>query len=135
MGGCNDRYPVPRGLNLNTRLRPVDGAGDPLAPAWCMSDLGPRPPIPSGAPFALMPDASFPEPCHAALPVCLRVGARPMKLLTEYLERAVQLENLAAQEANPDVKAKLKEQAEAYRKLAAKRAEELGLPPPSKSRG
>jgi hypothetical protein len=30
-----------------------------------------------------------------------------MKLLTEYLERAVQFESLADQEANPEVKAKL----------------------------
>jgi hypothetical protein len=55
----------------------------------------------------------------------------PMKLLTEFLERAVQFEKLAAQETNPDLKAKLLRQAKAYRRIAAKRAEELGLPPPS----
>jgi hypothetical protein len=54
-----------------------------------------------------------------------------MKLLTEYLDRAVQLEKLAADESNPEFKAKLLGQADAYRRLAAKRAKELGLPPPS----
>ena len=54
-----------------------------------------------------------------------------MKLLTEYLERAVQFEQLAAAETDPKLKQQLQDQAKAYRKLAAKRAEELGLPPPS----
>ena len=54
-----------------------------------------------------------------------------MKLLTEYLERAVSLEKLAADEQDSTFKTQLLEQANAYRKLAAKRAVEYGLPPPS----
>jgi hypothetical protein len=54
-----------------------------------------------------------------------------MKLLTEYLERAVSLERLAANEPQSEFKKLLLHQAEAYRKLAAKRAEDYGLPPPS----
>ncbi len=54
-----------------------------------------------------------------------------MRLLTEYLERAVQLETLAAQEPESDFKEELLEQAKAYRELAAERAERYGLPPPS----
>jgi hypothetical protein len=54
-----------------------------------------------------------------------------VKLLTEYLERAVQLENLAAGETDLQLKDQLLNQAAAYRKLAAKRAREYGLPPPS----
>ena len=54
-----------------------------------------------------------------------------MKLLTEYLERAIQMEALAATESDPVFKGQLLDQADAYRKLAAKRAEEYGLLPPS----
>jgi hypothetical protein len=54
-----------------------------------------------------------------------------MKMLTEYLERALSLESLAADEQDPTFKAALLNQAAAYRKLATKRAEEYGLPPPS----
>jgi hypothetical protein len=54
-----------------------------------------------------------------------------MKLLTEYLERAVSLERLAADEQDSTFKSQLLNQAEAYRKLAAKRAQQYGLPPPS----
>jgi|EndMetStandDraft_4_1072995.scaffolds.fasta_scaffold1173000_1 hypothetical protein len=54
-----------------------------------------------------------------------------MKLLTEYLDRAVALERLAAGEPDSTFKTQLLEQATAYRKLAAKRAKEFGLPPPS----
>lgn len=54
-----------------------------------------------------------------------------MKLLTEYLERAVRLERLAANEQDSKFKTQLLNQAEAYRKLAAKRAEQYGLSPPS----
>jgi hypothetical protein len=54
-----------------------------------------------------------------------------VKLLTEYLERAVQLEQMAEQEPDSAFKDQLLAQAEAYRKLAAKRAESYGLPPPS----
>ena len=54
-----------------------------------------------------------------------------MKLLTEYLERAVSLERLAANEQESQFKRALLHQAEAYRKLADKRAEDYGLPSPS----
>jgi hypothetical protein len=54
-----------------------------------------------------------------------------MKLLNEYLDRAVNLERLAANEQDSKFKAELLNQAAAYRKMAAKRAEEYGLPPPS----
>jgi len=54
-----------------------------------------------------------------------------MKLLTEYLERAVSLEKLATGEENSTFKSQLLDQANAYRKLAANRAMEYGLPPPS----
>ena len=53
-----------------------------------------------------------------------------MKMLPEYLERALSLERLAADEQDATFKSALL-QAEAYRKLATKRAEEYGLPPPS----
>jgi len=54
-----------------------------------------------------------------------------MKLLTEYLDRAVALERLAAGEQDSTFKDQLLNQAAAYRKLAAKRADQYGLPPPS----
>ena len=54
-----------------------------------------------------------------------------MKLLTEYLERAINLERLAASEADSKFKTELLNQANAYRKLAARRAEQYDLPPPS----
>jgi hypothetical protein len=52
-------------------------------------------------------------------------------LLTEYLERAVQLESLAADEPGSTFKAQLLMQARIYRKLATKLANDYGLPPPS----
>jgi hypothetical protein len=54
-----------------------------------------------------------------------------MKLLTEYLERAVEFENLAAIEQNETFKAQLPKQAASYRRLAAKRTEQQGLSMPS----
>jgi hypothetical protein len=54
-----------------------------------------------------------------------------MKLLTEYLDRAVSLERLAAGEQDSTFKDQLLNQAAAYRKLAAKSADQYGLPPPS----
>ena len=54
-----------------------------------------------------------------------------MKMLTEYLERALSLERLAADEQDATFKSALLRQAEAYRKLATKRAAEYGLPAPS----
>ncbi|WP_375304965.1 hypothetical protein WI560_22815 [Bradyrhizobium sp. A11] len=54
-----------------------------------------------------------------------------MKLLNEYLERAVQLEALAADESDGPFKTQLLVQAQSYRNLAAKRAKDYGLPMPS----
>ncbi|WP_038950362.1 hypothetical protein [Bradyrhizobium genomosp. III] len=54
-----------------------------------------------------------------------------MRLLTEYLDRAVALEGLAAGEPDSAFKSQLLDQAAAYRKLAAKRAKDFGMPPPS----
>jgi hypothetical protein len=54
-----------------------------------------------------------------------------MKLLTEYLERAVNLERLAEGEQDERFRTELLTQARAYRNMAAKRAKEYGLPPPS----
>jgi hypothetical protein len=54
-----------------------------------------------------------------------------VKLLTEYLDRAISLERLAASEQDSEFKTQLLNQAAAYRKLAARRAGKYGLPPPS----
>ena len=54
-----------------------------------------------------------------------------MKLLTEFLDRAVSLERLAANEPDSEFRTQLLNEAASYRKLAAKRAEEFGLPAPS----
>ena len=54
-----------------------------------------------------------------------------MKMLTEFLDRAIEFEKLAASEPNDAFKAELIKQADSYRKLAAKRAERYGLPMPS----
>nr|WP_249804048.1 MULTISPECIES: hypothetical protein [unclassified Bradyrhizobium] len=51
-------------------------------------------------------------------------------MLNEYLERAVQLEALAAAKPDSNFKNQLIAQAQSYRKLAAKRAAEYGLPSP-----
>ena len=45
-----------------------------------------------------------------------------MKLIAEYLENAIQFEQMAEREADPKLKASFLEQAAAYHKLAAKRA-------------
>jgi hypothetical protein len=58
-----------------------------------------------------------------------------MKLITEYLERDVRFEQLAADESNAELKEQFERQAKAYRKLAAKRANELGQPLPGSPRG
>jgi len=55
-----------------------------------------------------------------------------MKLLTEYIERALQLERLAAGEQDSAFKTQLLNQAAAYRKLATRRAEQYGMPAPSR---
>jgi hypothetical protein len=46
----------------------------------------------------------------------------PMLKLEEYLENARQFERLAAEETDPAIKAQFENQADAYRKLAQRRA-------------
>ena len=53
-----------------------------------------------------------------------------MKMIAEYLEHALQFERMAAAETNPTLQESLANQAIAYRKLAAERANRLKLPPP-----
>jgi hypothetical protein len=55
-----------------------------------------------------------------------------MKLVVEYLEQAVDFERLAAAEKDPELKRELERQALAYHRLAAKRAEQLGMRIPAK---
>jgi hypothetical protein len=45
-----------------------------------------------------------------------------MKMVAEYLEKALDFEQLADAENDPELRASLMKQAEAYRKLAAERA-------------
>jgi hypothetical protein len=45
-----------------------------------------------------------------------------VKMVAEYLEKAIHFEHLAAQETDEELKANLSAQAKAYRKLAAERA-------------
>ena len=52
-------------------------------------------------------------------------------MLTEYLERAIEFEKMAASEEDQAFKVQLLNQAADYRRLAAKRATEYGLPMPS----
>jgi hypothetical protein len=54
-----------------------------------------------------------------------------IRLVTEYIDRAVNLERLAAGEQDAKFKAELLHQAASYRKMAANRAVQCGLPPPS----
>jgi hypothetical protein len=53
-----------------------------------------------------------------------------MKMVAEYLEHALSFELMAAAESDPQLKADLQKQADSYRKLAAGRANELGVEPP-----
>ena len=52
-----------------------------------------------------------------------------MKMVAEYLEKALEFERLALAENAPEFKASLLKQAEAYRKLAADRALKEKLTP------
>jgi hypothetical protein len=57
-----------------------------------------------------------------------------MKMLAEYLEKAITFEQMAAQEKDHVLRASLEKQAAAYRKLAAERAKRLKpLEPPQSS--
>jgi hypothetical protein len=53
-----------------------------------------------------------------------------MKLVSEYLQDAINFEHLAAQAEDGPFKQSLLQQAAAYRKLAAQRAQALGMPLP-----
>ena len=53
-----------------------------------------------------------------------------MKMVAEYLEHAINFERMAAEEANPEIKAVFEKQAAAYRKLAGERAKQFGLDDP-----
>ena len=52
-----------------------------------------------------------------------------MKIIAEYLDKALDFERLAIAENNPELKASLLKQAQAYRKLAADRALKEKLTP------
>jgi hypothetical protein len=56
-----------------------------------------------------------------------------MKQLAEYLEHAIEFESLAARESNPTLEARYREQAAMYRRLAEKRAGDMGLRVPALS--
>jgi hypothetical protein len=51
-----------------------------------------------------------------------------MKMVAEYLEKAINFEQMAVAEKDPKLKADLLEQANAYRKLAAEHALREGKP-------
>jgi hypothetical protein len=55
-----------------------------------------------------------------------------MQLVTDYLERAVHFERMAAKETDPKFRAVLEKHAQDYYKLAEKRAKELGQPIPKR---
>jgi hypothetical protein len=55
-----------------------------------------------------------------------------MKLVTEYLERVAEFQRMASEAADPELKADLLKQADAYYKLAVDRAKSTGQPVPSK---
>lgn len=57
-----------------------------------------------------------------------------MKLVAEYLDRAMQFERMAEETSDPKVKAQFLQQSAAYRKLAAKRAAQLNVPRPEGSK-
>jgi hypothetical protein len=52
-----------------------------------------------------------------------------MQMLTDYLENALQFEELAKEERDPILRSQFQMQASTYRKLAAERAEKYGLTP------
>jgi hypothetical protein len=54
-----------------------------------------------------------------------------MKMLAEYLEKAIAFEKMAAKEKDHKLKEDFEKQAAAYRKFAEKRAKNYGLKAPS----
>jgi hypothetical protein len=53
-----------------------------------------------------------------------------VKMIAEYLERALDFERMAAAETNPEIKAVFEKQAASYRKLAADLTKKFGLDDP-----
>jgi hypothetical protein len=53
-----------------------------------------------------------------------------MKLVTEYLAEAIKFERMAEDAIGDDARNAFLNQAKNYRRLAAKRAVEMGIPPP-----
>jgi hypothetical protein len=53
-----------------------------------------------------------------------------MEMIRKYLENATKFRNLAVAEKQPDVRALMEKQADAYQKLAEERAKKLNLPMP-----
>jgi hypothetical protein len=51
-------------------------------------------------------------------------------MIAEYLEHALQFERMSGETADPKLRDSFSSQARAYRKLAAERAQRLGLPRP-----
>jgi hypothetical protein len=55
-----------------------------------------------------------------------------VKMVSEYLAEVARFERLAAGEKNLTVQAQMLDQAEAYYRLAVRRAKDLNLPPPKR---
>jgi hypothetical protein len=62
-------------------------------------------------------------------------GRLAVKMIAGYLQHALQIERLAAEEPNLDFKAELENLTVAYGKLAAERSSKLGLKPPLRGAG
>jgi hypothetical protein len=56
-----------------------------------------------------------------------------VKLVTEYLADAIKFDQMADDATDVALKTSFRKQAAEYRKLALKRAKQLGMPPPSVS--
>jgi hypothetical protein len=56
-----------------------------------------------------------------------------MKLVAEYLADAIKFDWMAEDATDAALKASFRKQAAEYRKLAVKRAKQLGMPPPDVS--
>jgi len=57
-------------------------------------------------------------------------GAQTVKLIAEYLDRGMQFERMAGDTQDPKLRDQLLQQCGAYRKLATKRARQLGATSP-----
>jgi hypothetical protein len=53
-----------------------------------------------------------------------------MKMVSEYLARAIEFEKMADEATDPEFKEQLLKQAAAYRKLAVERVEKMKIPLP-----